>query len=271
MPATLPIRSERGAALVVVLWLSVLLAMVLLGVASLVQVRLQTARAERETLLRSQVMLSALDIAAFDIALVGRTALSDFPRRIVVGDRAVQVSLLSGAGRVDLNMANDEDLRALFARMGATPADARRLSDRVLDWRDADAETRPAGLEAADYPADWPRPAANRPFLTVGELRYVAGISDALVDCLAPYVTVLGGTPQPEFTELADPSSAPLDGIRIAFLAETDRPNGSLDRMTGLALFGGVGNRPFGWVTLGDDRPTRSLCAAVAVSERGRG
>ncbi|MGR8919611.1 MAG: type II secretion system minor pseudopilin GspK, partial [Gammaproteobacteria bacterium] len=71
------------------------------------------------------------------------------------------------------------------------PADG--LLPAVLDWVDADSETRfPNGAED-DYYADLDEPyrAANRPFGDVSELRLVRGVTPEIYAKLAPYVSAL--------------------------------------------------------------------------------
>jgi general secretion pathway protein K len=64
----------------------------------------------------------------------------------------------------------------------------------ILDWVDADSETRfPNGAED-DYYTRLERPyrAANGPFGDVSELRLVRGVTDEIHARLAPFVTVIG-------------------------------------------------------------------------------
>ena len=69
------ISRSRGSALLLVLWLSLLLATILLAVAVLVQAQVRAARSEVDDTRTREILRSALDVAAFDTALIGRTAL----------------------------------------------------------------------------------------------------------------------------------------------------------------------------------------------------
>jgi general secretion pathway protein K len=255
--------SERGAALLIVLWLSVLLATILLAVSVLVQAQLRGARIDRERLQSDEVLMSAMDVVAFDTALIGRTALQDLPRTIRVGESSVTVSLAPAHHILDINMANDEDWQALFIRTGESPAVARRLADRILDWRDPDTTPRDFGLETNPSQGNAVAMNGNRPFLSVGELIQVRGMTQAKLACLRPHLTALGGTPLPELDDLAGRESGTMDGARVAFSATRRRPNGVVDEMTALALFREQHRRPFHWVSFGDDRPPRGECASA--------
>ncbi len=67
------------------------------------------------------------------------------------------------------------------------------LLPALLDWLDADSETRFPGGAEDDYYLDLDAPyrAANRRFAHVSELRLVRGVDAATYDKLAPFVTVL--------------------------------------------------------------------------------
>jgi type II secretory pathway component PulK len=90
-------------------------------------------------------------------------------------DGEMDFGLVREGGKIDLNTA-PADLLASLAEMTDERAAA------VVDWRDDDDETTPGGAES-DYYLRRPEPheAKNAPFETVGELRLVAGIDDALL------------------------------------------------------------------------------------------
>lgn len=67
------------------------------------------------------------------------------------------------------------------------------LANALLDWQDADSETRyPGGAEDREYLARTPaRRAANRRLFDLDELRQVQGFDDEVMKKLEPFVTVL--------------------------------------------------------------------------------
>lgn len=74
------------------------------------------------------------------------------------------------------------------------------LTDAVLDWIDADSDTRAAGAEDIDYlQMKTPYRTANQPMQSVEELRLVRGFTKEIVDKLRPLLTAL---PQPTATNV---------------------------------------------------------------------
>lgn len=82
-----------------------------------------------------------------------------------------------------------ECLDRLIATVGASPG----IRNAVLDWIDPDSEPRfPDGAEDEVYLKLTPsRRAANKPMVTVSELRTIAGVSAEDYERLAPYLTAL--------------------------------------------------------------------------------
>ena len=204
---------DAGSALLLVLWISLFLALVLAAVAALVQSRLRVAGLERSALLADEALLSALDVAAFDIALTGPVGLSDLPRTIRIGGQDIAVTLGPSQALLDINMADADQWSALLVRLGTPEDQAAQLADHILDWRDNDIRPRARGGEADAYADGAGQPPANRPFLDVRELRHVRGVTPDLLDCLAPYVTTLGGTPEPQ----TDAGLAPGMRFQVAY------------------------------------------------------
>ncbi len=262
MPGRGRISRTRGSALLLVLWLSLLLATILLAVTVLAQAQIRAARHEVDTARTREILRSALDIAAFDTALIGRTALSDFPRTITVAGQSVLVDLSPSQGLLDINLANDEDWTALWVQLGETEPRARQLADHILDWRDPDDLPREFGFEGGTGD----RQTLNRPFSSVEELARVEGVTPDRLACVRPYVTALGATRLPELDDLQGVEALTMDGMRAVFRARITRAGGRMDSMTGLALFAQGQDRPFEWVSFGVDRPISDACGQAGTS-----
>jgi general secretion pathway protein K len=72
------------------------------------------------------------------------------------------------------------------------------LTEAVVDWIDADSETRPYGAEDIEYlQMKTPYRAANQLLQSVEELRLVRGFTPEIVEKLRPYITAL-----PQRTEI---------------------------------------------------------------------
>jgi len=253
---------DRGSALLYVLWVSILLAVLLAGATGLAQRQARLAGAQGVLARTDADLRSALELVAYDIALTGRTGLSDLPRVMTLPDGVVEVSLASTHARMDINMASVDDWEALLIRAGRTPADARRLAERILDWRDNDEQARPQGMEAADYPESWRRRPANRGFVSVEELRAVSGVSDSLWGCIAPVLTVFGGTPDGDDVLDVTGQDNELTGVRVSLRAQRRTETGLAQAMTGTVLYGFDGRAAYEWVSFGEEGLSGLGCGA---------
>jgi general secretion pathway protein K len=108
-----------------------------------------------------------------------------------VGGIAVTAEARSEAGRIDINAAPPELIRALLVESGVEAQRAAKLADEIADWRDADGDARKDGAEASEYvAAGRSYVPTNRGFETVAELSLVLDGGEDLAACLAPDVTV---------------------------------------------------------------------------------
>jgi general secretion pathway protein K len=102
------------------------------------------------------------------------------------------------------------------------------LTDAVLDWIDADSDTRAAGAEDIDYlQMKTPYRTANQPMQSVEELRLVRGFTKETVDKLRRWLTAL---PQPTGTNINTAEKQVLGALFYTLPAsaidtlEKDRP-----------------------------------------------
>jgi hypothetical protein len=85
--------------------------------------------------------------------------------------------MVPAGARLDVNAADADELRRLFVADGFLAAQADSLTDAVLDWRDADDQPRPGGIESAGYRAAGMEAPRNGPFADVRELARVRGLA----------------------------------------------------------------------------------------------
>ena len=187
----------RGAALLLVLWLLVLLT-------SLVGAFALTSQTEHLQGLLASRGLAAQQAARagveYAIARVG----SDDPRQRWVADgrsyhwrfagAELEIGIVDEHGKVDLNRAGAPLLVALLQGAGVEPAEATRLAGAILDWRDRDDLTQASGgAEDPEYAeAGRSYGAADAAFGSVAEVEQVLGMTPALYARLAPWLTVHG-------------------------------------------------------------------------------
>ncbi len=132
--------------------------------------------------------------------------------------------------------ASEPDL-AVFRRLLEEVRLAPELANAVIDWIDADTETRyPGGAEDGAYlTQDPPYRAANQPLTTVDGLYRVQGFDRAGVERLRPFVTALP-VPTPVNVNTAPPEvlAALIDGLspeqaKTLAAARVGRPFRDLD------------------------------------------
>ena len=205
-PRRLP-ASQRGVALLLVLWACTLLAILLGGYAALartegLQARYQFAQTQAHYAAEAGLMRAVYGLQ------------NPQPEQRWVGDgraytfrydgATVSVRAIDEGGKVDLNAASPEVLQGLFQAAGMKPNQAQALAGRVVDWRNPVGLEGEAASQRAAYVADGrdygPR---NGPFASIEELQMVLGMTPALYRQVAPVVTIWAGGASP------DPNTAP--------------------------------------------------------------
>lgn len=198
----------QGAALLLVLWLLLLLAGLIGGFA-------MTARVES---MQGQVQVrgvaaNALARAGLEYALTRvddpdprrRWTPDGRPQPWSYADAQLTVTLVDENGKIDLNQSDLNLLTELFRAVGESADRSARLAAAVLDWRDPDLLTQPAGgAEDPDYAAaGLPYGAKDGEMESVAELEQVLGMTPGLYAKVEPYITVHSGRAAP------DPAFAP--------------------------------------------------------------
>ncbi|WP_394752046.1 general secretion pathway protein GspK [Crenothrix sp.] len=124
--------------------------------------------------------------------------------QINYGDTRVRIRMLSETGKIDINQADTQLLRALFSRAPATEDDRNdpliRVSKwvgAVMDWRDSDDTVSPNGAEKPEYQtAGLKYQPANKAFQNIEELQMVLGMNAKTFKWLEPLITVYSGQAQ---------------------------------------------------------------------------
>ena len=117
---------------------------------------------------------------------------------LVIGPRSAgayvyRAELHDAYARLNLNGASEDQLRRLLLALRIDARRAAGLAQAIADWRDHDQLRRANGAERAAYlSAGAPMLPADATFDDVGTLRFVLGMTDAVYDSVAPYLTVMG-------------------------------------------------------------------------------
>lgn len=237
-------RRLRGAALLLVLWLIALLTALVGAFALTAQVEGLQAR----VLVRGLAATSAAR-AGVEYALT-RVDLED-PRRQWQADGRphawryagadIEVRIVDENGKVDLNQSDAVLLAALLRALGVEQSEAGRVAGAIVDWRDSDLLTQPAGgAEDGDYSAAGREYGAkDAEFESIAELEQVLGITPALYALVQPHITVYSGLPQPDPAFASAPvlDAMGMDGANL--VQQRNRP----DPVTGAAAGAGMASR----------------------------
>lgn len=205
--------SQRGIALIAVLWLTVLLTVIASGFAFSMR---GGALAARNTMSVAQARAAAdgaVERVAFELARPRNTPDVWLPdgrvRTWADGEIAIASTAVDESARIDLNSAADPLLKGLLENVGGLDPDTSdRVLDAILDWRDADDLKRPNGAEADDYRAAGLKYVpTNSRFESVGELQRVLGVTPALMARIGGSLTVYSQQ------RGINPATAPRDSL----------------------------------------------------------
>ena len=194
-------RSMRGVALVLVLWLIALLA-------GLVAAFVWVAQAERlgghgvsRGLVAQESARAGVEYALVQLQRADRRRWAPDGRDYDWTFEGAEVTLTirDESGKVDLNLADMPLLERLLARCEATPDQARALAAAIVDWRDGDPLSQPGGAEDPQYEAaGLPYGAKDALFSTVAEVQQVLGMTPSIFARCAEYLTVHSGRNVPD-------------------------------------------------------------------------
>ena len=165
-------RRQRGAALLLVLWVLALLSVLLGGLAGWVQLESRQALWLRQ---HTQTVLAAE--AGIALVMTDRRWVADGREiPLTFDDAQLHVSLRSERGKLYLINAEAQDFTRLALACGATPAQATQLS-KALDAR------RQQGLA---------------PFRVLEEVRQLPGMTQTLYSQLLPEITLWSDLDRPD-------------------------------------------------------------------------
>ena len=193
-------RRQRGVALVLVIWASVLLTVI--ATTFIVERRTDLmVVANSASLARAEAAAEAgVHRAMFEMyrndAASDRWRADGTPRTWTFDGVPLYIELRDESAKIDINTAADALLRGLLLTSGVEEADVQKLLDAILDWRDPDSLKRPSGAEEPDYrEAGLAYKPANAPFQAIEELQLVLGMRPEIYRRLQPSITVFSRQP----------------------------------------------------------------------------
>ena len=189
-------EDQRGIALILVLWLTILLTVI--GGSFAYGMRNEALAARNTVSLAQARALADGAIYRTVFELMRPRTLADAwaaDGRVHTWDEdgsRIAVNALDESGKIDINTASDPLIKGLLQTAAGLDDDtAARLIDVIEDWKDADDLRRPNGAEAPDYEAaGLSYKPANAPFEAVAELQRVLGMTSAIYGRIADSLTV---------------------------------------------------------------------------------
>ncbi|MGZ8172795.1 MULTISPECIES: general secretion pathway protein GspK [Methylobacter] len=184
-------------------------------------------------------------------------------------DSKVRVRLLSEAGKVDLNSADQTLLQGLMVHAPVDEQLQTRLVNAILDWRDADDLVHIEGAEKEEYKdAGLSYGPRNKPFQSIEELQLVLGMNDQVFKWLENRVTVYSGQPQVDLTQASQEVLQVLPGMDPELINEyiAARRESAINGLPAPAVPVGS-NRVSGQT--GENAPATAVAAGNGATQQG--
>ena len=137
-----------------------------------------------------------------------------------IGSR-VRIRLLSEAGKIDINSADQALLKQLIVHAPMDEEAQTKLVSAILDWRDADDLVHIGGAEKKEYKdAGLSYAPRNKPFQSVEELQMVLGMNEQVFKSIENLVTVYSGQAKVDLTQASKEVLQTLPGVGAGLIDE---------------------------------------------------
>ncbi|HEY1374008.1 MAG TPA: hypothetical protein VGH50_16165 [Candidatus Binatia bacterium] len=190
---TVTLASERGAALIIVLWIFIFLFVVAFDFSASVREEGMATHRYAEETEGYYLALAGFQQGIYEVLrqfAQARSGNNNQPatdlfesdwKKGTLGDGVYEVRFIDEAGKFNLNRSTDEMLRSIFLNLGIEQDRANVITDSILDWRDEDELHRVNGAESDYYMSlSPPYTAKNGPFDSVEDLLWVRGVTPEL-------------------------------------------------------------------------------------------
>ncbi len=186
-----PVTSQRGIALLVVLWMLTILMTTVFSFSLTARTETYSTLSFKEGMENKYLAEAGVERAISEIyfrrkyqqdesAGVWRTDQTSYDGRL--GNGYYVVRMTDESGKLDINSASDVLLKNLLLALKVKNEDVETIVDSIMDWRDADELHRLYGAES-DYYMSLPAPykAKNADFDTLEELLLVKGVTEGIL------------------------------------------------------------------------------------------
>jgi hypothetical protein len=186
------VSSERGVALLVVLWIFIFLFVVAFDFSAGVREEATATHRYSDDHQGYYLALAGFEQGLYDLLnqARGRELQSSNKQRDIfdagwregtLGSGTYRVRLVDESGKINLNRVDENALRRIFSNLGIEEPAIGVLIDSIMDWRDADDLHRSNGAENDYYQSLNPSyTAKNGAFESIEDLLWVKGVTARL-------------------------------------------------------------------------------------------
>lgn len=113
---------------------------------------------------------------------------------IVADESRIRLRIFAESGKIDINASSEAQIGALLKSVLQDDWQQQQLLNALLDWRDADDDTRTQGAERRQYKqAGLSYGPSNAAFQSLEELQLVLGMNEGIFSAIRPFITVYSG------------------------------------------------------------------------------
>jgi len=188
-------ESQRGIALLIVLWVLTILMVIVLSFTFMTRTETQATLSFKEGTENKFIAEAGIERGIMELFYrnVYKGQSIEFEGSEVwktdgtlysspIGDGYYTVRIIDESGKLDINTVNDVVLKNLLINIGVQDEEVDTIVDSIMDWKDPDDLHRLYGVES-DYYMSLPNPytAKNANFDTVEELLLVKGVTPEIL------------------------------------------------------------------------------------------
>jgi type II secretory pathway component PulK len=190
---------RRGVILVTVLWSIAMLSALAMAAAVTFRAYAGVMALERDRVQADALLSAGLETAAGIIDTLDGAPLSNIETTVSLATGSARVRLSDEGGRIDVGKAPAVVLAALLRSVGAPPAAADDVAQRIVERRYRPGAT---GSDPARRPPATRTPVTSQPFSDLGQLQLIQGMAPQWLASIEPLTTIFG-------SETINPLTAP--------------------------------------------------------------
>lgn len=187
-----------GLALVVVLWILTLLTLMAGSFAKTMRRETAVSTALKINAESQALAETGITLAQFMLnqpVQQGRWRGDGTVYRLLRPDGEMRIRILAESGKVDINSGTELQLAAVINSVVEDTREQESLLNAILDWRDADDDTRTHGAEKTQYRRKGLKYGpSNFAFQNLEELQLVLGMNEAIFTRIEPWITIYSGS-----------------------------------------------------------------------------